>query len=94
MIEAATTDGVLKFDWVLDCVMITMNRTSPSTSSTVEAISQLRAVFDALAAPCTSPADHCWVTFRPYRLPIRAAGRPRIRLNSTPQTVAMIPQTL
>ena len=65
---------------------------SPITSSTIEAISQVRTFRDALIAPCTSPSAHSPVTFLSYLLPIRAVGRPRIRLNSTPQTVAVIPQ--
>ena len=47
---------------------------------------------DALMAPCTSPLAHSSVTFLPCLLPIRAAGRPRIMLNSTPQMAAIIPQ--
>jgi hypothetical protein len=43
-------------------------------------------------APCTLPLAHSSVTFLPCLLPIRAVGRPRIMLNSTPQTAAIIPQ--
>src|ERR1700733_9573756 len=94
LIEVATADGLLKLVGEPDWVSRTMNRTSPSASSTVEAISQFRAFRDEVAAACTSPAAHCCATFRLCLPPMRAAGKPRIRLNSTPQTAAVIHHAL
>jgi hypothetical protein len=64
----------------------------PSASSTPDAISQARALCDALTAACTLPLSHSQATCPLYRRLSKAAGKPRIVLQSRPQTMAALSQ--